>query len=243
MRALIALLALNCAVEAGATPSTQIWIPSTDIQPFDVPHLNIDTYLREANESDGTRKPPFSQIGATIGVLPAKMIQAEAGFDLIYSGDASLDDNPVYFHAKLGTPEGSAASWSPALALGGYNFGTKNRATDQNIVYALAARTLPVVGRFSAGYYAGNGAVLVDENGSRANDGVLLSWDRTMKEISDKLWFAVDYQGGESVDGATSLGFSWAFSEKPSVILGYNIWNNRAVAGKNTFNLQVDINL
>ena len=39
--------------------------------------------------------------------------------------------------------------------------------------------------------------------------------------------------------GATNLGFSWAFSEKTSVILGYDIWNNRAVAGKNTFTIQV----
>jgi hypothetical protein len=49
-----------------------------------------------------------------------------------------------------------------------------------------------------------------------------------MEEFSKKLWCSVDYQGGQNVMGAASLG--------------YNVWNNRAVAGKNTVNLQVDIN-
>ena len=75
------------------------------------------------------------------------------------------------------------------------------------------------------------------------NHGALVSWDRTMEEVSKKLWCAVEYQGGQNLLGATNLGLAWAFSEKTTVILGYDIWNNRAVAGKNTFNLQVDINL
>ncbi len=40
---------LSCGISAGtayATPSTQIWIPSTDIQPFKTFHLNIDSYIR-----------------------------------------------------------------------------------------------------------------------------------------------------------------------------------------------------
>lgn len=243
MKNLIALLALGLAVETGATPSTQIWIPSTDIQPFTVVHLNVDAYLRVRNENDGTRKAPLSMIGPTIGVLPWKKVQAEVGFDLMYQGVRVLDDNPGYFHAKVGTPEKSLHDWSPALAVGAYNLGTKDRYTNQNIFYGLAARTLPVVGRLSAGYYAGNGDVLVNERGERRKDGLLLSWDRTMKEISDKLWLAVDYQGGQSSLGATNVGFAWAFTEKTSVIFGYDIYNNRNVAGKNTVTIQVDINL
>jgi len=240
---LLAVLALGAAASVGATPSTQIWIPSTDIQAFNVLHLNIDAYLRTQDENDGTRKAPMSMIGPTIGVLPTNKIQAEAGFDLMYQGDKVMDDHPLYFHAKAGTPEKSLAEWSPALAVGGYNIGTKNGFTNQDIVYGLAARTLPTVGRLSAGYYGGNGAVLRDDHDRAANHGVMVSWDRTMKEISDKLWFAVDYQGGQSAAGSTNLGFSWAFSEKTSVIFGYDIYNNRAVAGKNTFTVQVDINL
>ena len=106
MRILLALLALGLPAAATATPSTQIWIPSTDIQPYKVVQLNFDTYLRVRDEDTGTRKAPVSVIGPTIGVLPAKMIQAEAGFDLMTQGQEDLDDNPLYFHAKLGTPEG-----------------------------------------------------------------------------------------------------------------------------------------
>ena len=54
-----------------------------------------------------------------------------------------------------------------------------------------------MIGRLSAGYFAGNKKVLVDENGNSDEKGVLLSWDRTMTEISDKLWLAVDYQGSK----------------------------------------------
>ena len=61
----------------------------------------------------------------------------------MYQGDKILDNNPLYFHGKVGTPEKSLADWSPALAIGGYNIGTKNGYTNQDIVYGLAARTLP----------------------------------------------------------------------------------------------------
>ena len=35
---------------------------------------------------------------------------------------------------------------------------------------------------------------------------------------------------------------SWAFSKNVSVILGYDIYNDQQLAGKNTFTTQVDIN-
>ncbi len=243
MKTLIALAVLGIAASAGATPSGEILMPSTDIQPYKVLHLNIDAFLRTQDENNGTRKGPMSMLGPTIGVLPTKKIQAETGFDLMYQGDKSLDNNPLYLHGKVGTPEKSLADWSPALAVGGYNIGTKNGATNQDIVYGVVARTFPKIGRLSAGYYGGNGAVLRDEQGHIANNGVLLSWDRAMNEVSDKLKFAVDYQSGQSLAGSTNLGCSWAFSKKTSALLGYDIWNNRAVAGKNTFTLQVDIDL
>ena len=53
------------------------------------------------------------------------------------------------------------------------------------------------------------------------------------------LGFVINMANGAPI----TFGFAWAFSEKTSVIFGYDIYNNRAVAGKNTFTLQVDINL
>jgi hypothetical protein len=226
-----------------ATPSTQIWIPSTDVQQFKTVHLNIDNYVVGQNENNGSRKSPQFVIGPTVGFLPFEKLQGELGFDIIQSGSATTDNYPFYFHGKLGTPEDSMFAYSPAIAGGIYNAGTKSDVTNQNIVYGLAAKTLPVVGRFSAGYYFGNDKILVNENGKKAEDGLLLSWDRTMSEISDKLWLCVDYQGGNSSLGAFNFGFSWAVAKNTSLLFGYDIYNNPDVAGKNTFTFQVDVNL
>ena len=261
--------ALSCAVSAGtayATPSTQIWIPSTDIQPFKTVHLNIDSYVRtKAEGSDPNRQtgvpsnqnlPPMYIIGPTVGVLPFEKVQAEVGFDLMFGGSNTgfgLDKYPAYGHFKIGMPEDN--TWIPAVAVGMYNIGTKSGdarkgelATNQDLAYGLVAKTLPVVGRLSAGYFFGNKKVLVtevkDASGNFKSDekGVLLSWDRTMTEISDKLWLAVDYQGSKSALGALSFGASWAFAKNVSVILGYDVYNNKKVAGQNTATIQVDIN-
>jgi hypothetical protein len=243
--AMVAALTVLSAGSALATPSTQIWIPSTDVQPFGKFHLGIDNYIRTSDDVQVTTEDGETveqrlhvyDIGLTTGVLPFEKVQMEVGVDYLVNGGPA-DDYPWSFNAKLGTPEGSLFGGSPALAVGGYAFGTEKDVTNANIVYGLAAKTLPVVGRLSAGYYLGNEDVL----GEDENDGVLLSWDRTMSEISDKLWAAVDYQGGDNAFGALSFGVSWAFSPNVSVIFGYDIYNEKAVAGQNTFTTQLDIN-
>jgi hypothetical protein len=245
----MALLTATCGA-ALATPSTQIWIPSTDVQAFGTVHLGIDNYLRVSKNPDGTPQPNVTDLGVTVGVLPFEKLQMEVGVDyLVYgngnavSNGSQLDSHPFYFNAKLGTPEGSLFGGSPAMALGIYNMGTKEDVSDQNISYALLAKTLPVVGRLSAGYFVGNSAVLNDSDGDNANHGVLLSWDRPLTEISDKLWAAVDYQGGNSGMGAVNFGISWAFSKNVSLIVGYDIYNDSTTGGKNTITTQLDINI
>jgi opacity protein-like surface antigen len=240
----LSILTATCGA-ALATPSTQIWIPSTDIQPYKTLHLGFDNYIRTSKDSDGRRTHVYDA-GLTVGVLPFEKLQMELGIDYLVNGTIA-DDDPIYFNAKIGTPEDSLFKFSPALAVGIYNLGTnwdKNSASrnDLNMGYALAAKTIPVIGRLSAGYYIGNSALLQDSNGKHENDGVLLSWDRTLSEISDKLWAAVDYQGGDNAFGALSFGVSWAFSKNVSVVFGYDIYNHKAKAGQNTFTTQVDIN-
>ena len=235
---------------ANATPSTQIWIPSTDIQKYNTFHLNFDNYVPVEKEPGGLWKAPVSVLGPTMGVFGGEKVQAEAGFDIIKAGmglgnsssSPAYDSNPFYLHAKAATQEGSLFAGSPALALGGYNFGAKKNVTNQNIIYGLAAKNIGKLGRFSAGYFSGNDKVLVDENGKKANTGALLSWDRTISEISDKLWAAVDYQGGDSSMGALSFGASWSFASNTSVIFGYDIYNNAKAAGADTYTVQLDIN-
>jgi hypothetical protein len=230
-----------------ATPSTQIWIPSTDILSFKTLHLGIDNYIR-TQTVDGIRGGSIYDLGLTAGVLPFKKIQAEVGADFLSLSDNLYDNYPVYFNLKIGTPEGSFFKGSPALAIGAYNFGTKKDLTNYNIVYGLIAETIPIVGRLSAGYYYGNDKILLDDKGKKAAGGLLLSLDRAMPEISDKLWLAVDYQGGMNYLGALSFGFSWSFSKNVSVICGYDIYNNKKAlynsvnTNAQTFTTQLDIN-
>ena len=240
------LICVNIIVTG--TPSTQIWIISTDFQKFKTFHLGIDNYLRLENQAYHSRGAGIFDCGLTAGVLPFKKLQAEIGVDYINMGDGIYDTNPVYFNAKIGTPEGALFKGSPAITVGGYNFGTKNNLTNYNVAYALIAKTIPIIGRVSAGYYYGNEKLLVDENNKKSNSGILLSLDRQMTEISDKLWMAVDYQSGRSYLGALNAGFSWSFSSNVSVIFAYDIYNNKNVyynskdLNLNTITMQLDIN-
>ena len=240
---------------AMATGSTQIWIPSTDIQAFKTLHLGIDNYIRTEKQSDGLLGSGINDFGLTGGISPFSKVQAEIGIDYLNMGDRNLDNNknydlnPVYFNGKIALPEDSLFKGAPAIAVGAYNFGLKTGLTDYNIVYALIAKTIPVVGRISVGYYTGNKNLLVDENGKISNSGLLLSWDRAMTEISDKLWLAVDYQGGKNYLGALNFGLSWAFSRNVSIIFAYDIYNNKNAfynstnTNANSFTTQLDINL
>ena len=233
---------------AMATGSTQIWIPSTDIQAFKTVHLGIDNYIRTQKQADGVIGAGIYDFGLTAGILPFQKIQAEIGIDYLSMGDNVYDMQPIYFNAKVATPENSIFKGSPALAVGAYNFGIKTGLTNYNMIYGLVAKTIPILGRFSAGYYFGNEALLLDENLNVSNSGLLLSWDRPMTEISDKLWLAVDYQGGQNYLGALNVGFSWAFSKNVSVIFGYDIYNNKNAfynmnnTNANSFTTQLDIN-
>ncbi len=233
--------------DAKATPSTQIWIPSTDIQGFKTFHLGIDNYLRTEN-INGVRGAGIYDIGPEFGFLPFSKLQGEVGFDYLSMGDANYDNHPFYLNLKLGTGEDSLFKYCPAIAIGAYNVGFQKNLTNYNVFYGLIAKTLPVLGRVSVGYYTGNEKLLVDETGKKANSGVLVSLDRTMTEISDKLWIGIDYQGGQNYLGGLSFGASWAFSKNVSVIFGYDLWNNKKAVyntynvNTNSFTTQLDIN-
>jgi len=233
--------------EIDSTPSTQLWIPSTDFQGFGTFHLGFDNFFRLKNV-DGTRGGTIYCAGFTTGILPFKKVQAEGGIDYFTMSDPLYDNNPLLFNIKVGIPEGSLFKNCPGIVAGAYNIGTKQNLTNYNMYYGLVAKTLPFIGRISAGYYAGNKAILLDDKGKTANNGLLLSWDRTMTEISDKLWIAVDYQGGNNSFGSLNAGFSWAFSKNVSAIFAYDIWNDSKVlynsrdTNSNSLTIQVDIN-
>ena len=242
------IIALVASFFVNATPSTQIWIPSTDIQTGKTAHLGIDNYTR-IKTIDGLKGAGIYDFGLTLGVFSSKSINVEVGVDYLTMGDEVYDKYPVFFNAKVGTPEGALFKNSPAIAVGAYNVGTKKNLTNYNIVYGLIAKTIPVVGRLSGGYYFGNKHILTNEKAETENEGLLLSWDRSMTEISDKLWLAVDYQGSKSYLGALNLGFSWSFSPNVSIIFAYDVYNNSKVyynsksINVNSFTTQLDINI
>jgi len=249
-----AIAVLSSISVAKATGSTQIWIPSTDIQAFKSVHLGIDNYIRTQKDANGVYGSGMYDMGLTTGISPFSKVQAEIGIDYLNMGDnnaldaKNYDLHPIYFNGKIAIPEDSLFKGAPAIAVGAYNFGTKASLTNYNIVYGLLAKTIPFIGRISAGYYTGNKALLVDELGKASNSGLLLSWDRAVPEISDKLWLAIDYQGGKNYLGALNFGLSWAFSKNVSVIFAYDIYNNKNAfynssnVNANSFTTQLDIN-
>jgi hypothetical protein len=238
------LIVLGLTVQPMATPTTHIWGPSTDIQPFKVLHVGHDLYVPDSKTADGQRIPSINNLGLTIGILPGKKLNAEVGFDY-RSGLGILDDYPLYFNGKVGIPENAFAPWFPAIGLGLYDFGTKKDMTTYNLYYAKIARTIPggknTLGRLSLGYFVGNEKLLLDDNGKKDNSGIMLAWERTMTEWSSKLWLCAEYQGSKSGYGTFNVGAAWKFTDNIAVIAGYDIYNASNLA--NTFTWQLDIDI
>jgi hypothetical protein len=256
-----AIVALASSM-ALATPSTQIWIPSTDVKGYKDIHIDVDNYMRFSPKPDGG--PNYYNIGVSAGVLPSENIKLEVGVDMLMTSlqnDNQVDNHPLYFNAKLGTPEDAfGIKGLPAFAVGAYNLGTYDKpevnglSTRQNIVYGLVGKTLPVIGRLSVGGYYGSSRALAtagNPSGTKNNSGVMASWDRSMPEISDKLWLAVDYMSGNNANGELSVGGSWAFNKNVSLIVGvvffnpfYNVSasdNGTIPGGKPALTTQLDI--
>ncbi len=240
---------------AMAIPTAQTWIPSTDAKGFKEVTVNVLSIQRFSNNVDAG--PSYYDAGVTVGVLPLESLKLEVGLDYLTSNKQDStpgDAHPFYFNAKLATPEDLGFKGMPAFAVGAYNLGTYDKpevglSTRQNIVYGLLAKTLPVVGRLSAGGYYGAKRALGSDN-----SGLMVSWDRTISEISDKLWLGVDYMSDNNANGEISAGVSWAFSKQITVLAGIQIFNpfynisssdtnGSLPGGKPAFTTQLFINL
>lgn len=227
---------------ASATATTHIWGPSTDVQAYKLWHMTGDLYLPVERDASGGRLPAVTNLGLTVGVLPLKNLNAEVGFDH-KSGMGAADDYPMYLNFKFGVPEGAFGSLSPAVALGAFDIGTKKDMTDYNVFYGKLAKSLSVsgrsLGRISAGYFIGNENLLFDGRAEKDNAGVLVAWERTVSEVSDKLWFCVEYMGTESVYGTLNVAAAWKVAPNVAVLAGYDVFNNEDLIDTGT--LQVDI--
>ena len=231
---------------AHATPSTTYWTPMTvDIQPYGVLHIGVDNYFtvfRKAADGGGSFPTDF---GLTMGVLPFEKVQMEIGFDLLESSNY-----PLYFNAKIGAPEDVLFKGSPTLQLGIFNVGTKNNVTNQNVVFVVIGKTIPGIGRISAGPYIGNKKVLIDKNGDKENTGVMIAFDRGFMQVKDKegneynkLVFAADYASGKNAIGGGGAGLYYYFTKNISLLTGPVWFNEKAINGKWKWTIQLDINL
>jgi hypothetical protein len=244
-----------------AGPTAQIMIPSTDIKGLKEVAVGFTYIGRFSSKADAGASS--YDIGVTTGLLPFENLKLEVGFDYITSdlqNDNFADKHPFYFNTKMGTPEDAfGIKGLPAFAVGIFGLGTYDKpelgeSTRQNIAYGLIAKTIPVIGRLSAGGYYGSKQALataynpIDTN---MNSGIMASWDRTIAELSDKLWLGVDYTSGNNATGALNVGASWAFSKQITVLIGamfFNPFYNPSGAGdlpggKPAFTTQLTLNL
>lgn len=245
---LVLLAAAYVALAAGrvqATPSSTYWTPVTpDIQSYGVLHLGVDNYftvLRDASDGGGAFP---TDTGLTLGILPFAKVGLEVGVDLL-----EATDDPLYFNAKAGVPEGVFFGGSPTLQLGVFNVGTKSNVTNQNIAYAVVGKSLPGVGRLSAGPYIGNQNLLVNRKGEKESTGFMVAFDRGFGSVSDakggdynRFVFAADFASGKNVIGAGGAGVYYFFTKDISLLTGPVWFNEENINGKWKWTVQLDIN-
>lgn len=246
-RAWLAWLALlGWAVTAGATPSSTNWTPATtDVQGFRVLHVGVDNYFTVFRKA-GDRAGDFpTDVGLTVGVLPYQRFQMEIGIDTLEPSDF-----PVFFNAKVGTPEGALFKGSPAVNLGVFNVGTEPGSTDQNIGHAMLGKTIPRLGRLFAGAYFGNDNLLVNAQGQAEATGFMVGFDRGIIPVTDaggasysRLVLVGDWASGKNAFGGGGVGVYWYFASTVSLLNGVVWFNEEAINGPWKWTTQLDVNV
>jgi hypothetical protein len=126
------VILISClSAQVFATPSTQIWNPSTDIQKKGTYHLGVDNYFNNKISS--------VIYGLTYGLHK----NIEVGIDI-----AEATNNPLTGNIKFGIEEKDK---TPAAAVGVFNAGNSDI---DSVVYGVVAKTFNKIGRISAGLYS-----------------------------------------------------------------------------------------
>jgi hypothetical protein len=226
-----------------ATPSSTFWTPATtEVQPFGKWHVTYDSYFTVGRT--GTKKSDLpTDLGLTVGVLPFQKLNMEVGFDLL-----EPTDDPLFFNAKLGTPEGSLFAGSPALNVGIFNIGTRAGVTDYDIVDFLVGKTLPLdLGRLFAGAYVGS-HTLRSADGDVENVGWMIGYDKGFWSVKQgdkefkRFVVAADYASGENAIGGGGAGLYVYFTPDIDLLMGPVWFNDARLNGDLKWTIQLDIN-
>jgi hypothetical protein len=202
---------------AWSTPSTLVFIPSTDVQQPKTWHFGLDTYFTFDRKATGN----LVDTGLTYG-LPGRI---EVGLDHVGGTNDPLMGNIKW------QPVAEREN-APAIAIGARNLGGRENVLAGNLLYALVSKTFGRSGRFHLGFQHGE-----ENRVGGDNDMFLVGWE---KQLNPRWWAAVDYASGDSQFGAISPGVAYTFREHTSVMLGYQFYNNDD--RDDTITVQVDIN-
>jgi hypothetical protein len=256
MKKLVRILAAGAlalsAQTAWATPSTLFWTPATTyIQPFLLPHLGMDVYFND--------KAVYPiDLGFTIGVLPFEKIQAEVGFDFFfpYWGPQNAvflsPAGALQLNAKVGTPEGSFAEWSPGISGGIYGVGL-NQATQFSILHAEIGKTFFFGNLTAGGYYGAGGtnALWSDASGVVLTRGGFIGSYVSPDVVLDlkglyKINFFADIQTGNNAFSAAAGGIGVYFTPAIDILTGPVFFLNKYTQpGQSTmmWTVQLDVDI
>lgn len=230
---------------AAATPSSTYWTPATtDIQAFRTVHVGVDNYFTVFRTADDGAGDFPTDVGFTVGVLPASRLQMEIGIDTL-----EPSDHPLFFNAKIGSPENTLFHGAPAVNVGIFDVGTESGSTNLNIVQGVAGKTLPGVCRLFAGAYAGNDNVLRNAQGEAESSGFMVAFDRGFLPAKDaagtgynRLVLCGDYASGKNAIGGGGVGLYWYFASNASLLTGPVWFNEKAINGEWKWTMQLDVN-
>lgn len=216
-----------------ATPSTTFWTPCTTyVQPFAVPHITYDSYFTGSGDFP-------TDVGLTVGLLPFKKFQAEAGFDMFLPGNY-----PLQMNARAGTPEDSFFKYQPGINVGILGIGFKEDVNDFNVLHLNIGKTIPFLGSISAGFYKGlNKNLFVSSEADTEDTGFMVAYYRTLEPLTDRVAITADWMSGKNVFGGGGAGLYFWFSKTVDLIMGWVWFNDTGINPyqKGIFTIQLDI--
>jgi hypothetical protein len=221
-----------------AFPTGTVWIPTDEVnEPRRWRWDSQVFFTLDKRQSDTSAQAPFVDEGVTYGFFNNDSAAAEGGLDW---WEPEFQDNlkSIHMHFKIATLEGDVM---PSIALGVYDYGVKANTTDNNIIYLGIGKTWRKIGHIFLGYFTGNPNILIYDTGLPSNKGFMLGFSRPLPELSQKLSLLAAWQGSSSVIGTLNFGFKWIFRPDISFLVGYDIYNNRNLATRDTVTIQLGV--